>query len=354
MKLPDLDALALEIKAWGKMLGFQGIGITDTEIPAAKQKLKEWLDLNYHGEMQYMARYGLDRSDATKIIQGTKRVIVVRMDYLPANPKFRELLQDKEKGFISRYAQDRDYHSLIRKRLQKLADLIKTHTTISDLHFRPFVDSGPIMEKPLTVKAGLGWIGKNTMLIHPKAGSFFFLGTLLTNLELPIDEEFKADHCGSCGACMNICPTKAIVAPYVLDAKRCISYLTIEYKGVIPIKFRKALGNRIYGCDDCQMVCPWNKFAKTASEIGFHSNRGFLEPNLLDLFSWSESTFLKNTEGSPIRRIGYESWQRNIAIALGNAPQNPAILSALQEALIGASPLVAEHIQWAIAEQNGK
>ncbi len=283
-----------EIRAFSKTLGFQQLGITDTSLPEAKVKLKEWLDLGYHGEMAYMAKYGLDRADPAKIVPGTTRVIVVRMDYLPADPQFHEVLGDPQKGFVSRYAQHRDYHKLMRKRLQKLVEFIAQHSPPpqpssareegelkssfcvgkgqskfpSSLAeegrvegFRPFVDSGPIMEKPLAVKAGLGWIGKNTMLINPKAGSFFFLGTLLTNLDLPIDDPFTGNHCGSCTACISICPTKAIIAPYVLDARRCISYFTIEYKGVIPIEFRKAIGNRIYGCDDCNLVCPWNKFA---------------------------------------------------------------------------------------------
>lgn len=350
-KQPNLQDLSAQLKVWARELGFQGIGITDTSLPEAREKLKTWLDLGYQGEMNYMARYGLNRADPAHIIPNTKRVIVVRMNYLPANSKTAELLQQKKKGFISRYVQDRDYHGLIRKRLQKLADLIKEQIEPAP-DFRPFVDSGPIMEKPLAFKAGLGWIGKNTMLINPKAGSYFFLGTLLTNLELPQDESFTSDHCGRCSACLTICPTQAIIAPYVLDARRCISYLTIEYKGVIPIEFRKAIGNRIYGCDDCQMVCPWNKFAKVTTEIGFQGNRGFLEPNLLDLFAWTEKQFLKNTEGSPIRRIGYESWQRNLAIALGNAPKDPKILMALEQALPSAGSLLAEHICWAIQAQK--
>lgn len=335
-----------DLKAFSKTLGFQDCGITDTELPDAKQRLKEWLDLGYQGEMAYMARYGDQRADPAAIIPGTKRVIVVRMDYLPANPQFHTVLDNKNQGFISRYAQDRDYHKLIRKRLQKLADyILETHPHTQT---RAFVDSGPIMEKPLAVKAGLGWMGKNTLLIHPQAGSFFFIGTLLTNLPLPTDPAFATQHCGSCSACMKICPTQAIVAPYVLDARRCISYLTIELKASIPLEFRKAIGNRIYGCDDCQFICPWNKFAQTAQEIGFHSKRGFLSPHLLDLFAWTEAEFLDHTEGSAIRRIGYECWQRNLAIALGNAPASPEIIAALQEKLSQSSALVQEHILWAL------
>ena len=338
------------ITAQAIRLGFQSAGITDTALPEAKEKLRTWLELGYHGEMTYMARYRLDRADPTKIIASTKRVIVVRMDYLPADPKFHQVLQNPKQGVISRYAQNRDYHGLMRKRLQKLADFIKAQAG-NDLDFRPFVDSGPIMEKPLAVKAGLGWIGKNTMLINPKAGSFFFLGTLLTNLELPVDKPFQTDHCGRCSACIDICPTQAIVAPYQLDARRCISYLTIEYKGIIPLEFRKAMGNRIYGCDDCQIICPWNKFAKTSAEIGFQSTRGFLEPDLLNLFAWTEVEFLKKTEGSPIRRIGYDCWRRNIVIALGNAPPHPDIIQSLKAAYSQASPMLQTHLDWAIQEQ---
>ncbi len=340
------------IKAFAKTLGFQDLGVTDTDHPEAREHLKAWLEAGYHGEMHYMSRYGLDRADPAKIVPGTRRVIVVRMDYLPANPAFHEVLQNPQLGMISRYAQDRDYHKLIRKRLQKLAEFILTLHPHQPTQFRAFVDSGPIMERPLAVKAGLGWIGKNTLLIQPKAGSFFFLGTLLTNLELPLDEPFKTNHCGRCTACIEICPTQAIIAPHVLDARRCISYLTIEFRGVIPIEFRKAIGNRIYGCDDCQLICPWNKFAKTATEIGFHSKRGFLKPQLLDLFAWTEAEFLDFTEGSPIRRIGYECWQRNIAIALGNAPSSPTIIAALQNKLSQSSELVKEHILWALTEQT--
>ncbi len=339
------------IKHYAKTLGFAELGITDTDLGEARTHLQAWLEAGYQGEMQYMSRYGLDRADPAKIVPETRRVIVVRMDYLPANPAFHEVLQNPHLGLISRYAQNRDYHKLMRKRLQKLADFILSLQDPPSGQFRAFVDSGPIMERPLAVKAGLGWIGKNTMLIHPQAGSFFFLGTLLTNLELPLDPPFETQHCGRCTACIDICPTRAIIAPHVLDARRCISYLTIEFRGFIPLEFRKAIGNRIYGCDDCQFICPWNKFAKTATEIGFHSSRGFLKPKLLDLFAWTEADFLHWTEGSPIRRIGHECWLRNIAIALGNAPHSPEIIAALQAKLPHASDLVKEHIIWALSEQ---
>ncbi len=371
------------IQDHARKLGFNDLGITDTRLPGAAERLQAWLAAGHHGDMAYMARYGDDRTDPSKIVPGTTRVIVVRMDYLPANPAFKEVLQTPQLGMISRYAQNRDYHKLMRKRLQKLAKFIlslfsdreQLNPSIAssaaysrglseqsidlaapDLKkaplLRPFVDSGPIMEKPLAVKAGLGWIGKNTMLIQPKAGSFFFLGTLLTNLDLPLTEPFATQHCGRCSACISICPTQAIIAPYVLDARRCISYLTIEYRGIIPLEFRKAIGNRIYGCDDCQIICPWNKFAKTTAELDFENRRGFLKPRLLDLFAWSETEFLKRTEGSPIRRIGYECWLRNIAIALGNAPPSDVIIQALQAKLEGASDMVKEHIIWALNEQK--
>ncbi len=347
-----------QIKQYARELGFADLGITDPHLGEAREHLKAWLEAGYHGEMKYMSRYGLDRADPTQLFPETRRVIVVRMDYLPANPAFHEVLQNPSLGLISRYAQNRDYHKIMRKRLQKLADFVLSLPVDETTHaekppvFRPFVDSGPIMERPLAVKAGLGWTGKNTLLINPKAGSFFFLGTLLTNLELPLSEPFKTNHCGRCTACIDICPTQAIIAPNVLDARRCISYLTIELRGVIPLEFRKAIGNRIYGCDDCQFICPWNKFAKTAAEIGFHSSRGFLKPKLLDLFAWTETEFLDRTEGSPIRRIGHECWLRNIAIALGNAPPSSAIIQALQSKLETASDLVKEHILWALAEQT--
>jgi epoxyqueuosine reductase len=349
------SSLFERLEALSQNLGFQQLGITDTELPEAKVRLREWIALGYHGEMKYMSRYGDKRADPAAIVPDTKRVLVVRMDYLPTDPAFDEVLNNPHKAFVSRYAQGRDYHKLMRKRLQKLATEVLTLSGEfqTPVQTRVFVDSGPILEKPLAVKAGLGWIGKNTMLIHPKAGSFFFLGTLLTNLALPLSAPFTEQHCGRCTACIEICPTQAIVAPGVLDARRCISYLTIEFKGEIPLEFRKAMGNRIYGCDDCQIVCPWNKFAKASAELEFQAIRGFHSPTLLELFAWDEATFLRRTEGSAIRRIGYESWQRNLAVALGNAPPSDAIRAALQAKLIEASPLVAHHIEWALQEQQG-
>jgi epoxyqueuosine reductase len=344
----DLSALALDIKAWGKELGFQEIGITDTDLSLTETRLNEWLAKGFHGEMDYMQRHGTKRTRPAELVPGTLRIIVGRMDYLPADPKFKETLNNPNKAFVSRYAQDKDYHKLIRKRLKALAQ--KIEEKVGQFQYRAFVDSAPVMEKPLAQKAGLGWIGKHTNLINPKAGSWFFLGSLYTDLPLPIDEPFSKNHCGSCSACIDICPTQAIIGPHQLDARRCISYLTIELKGPIPEEFRKMLGNRIYGCDDCQLVCPWNKFAKTSSEISFQANRDLEQPHLLDLFNWTESKFLAKTEGSAIRRIGYEKWLSNIAIALGNAPSSPEIIAALQDKQDYPSELVKEHVEWALRQ----
>jgi epoxyqueuosine reductase len=343
-----LNELSLQIKTWGKQLGFQEIGITDTDLSIAEDRLNDWLDKGYHGEMDYMQRHGTKRTRPEELVPGTLRIIVGRMDYLPADPEFKEVLNNPDKAFISRYAQDKDYHKLIRKRLQQLAQ--KIEEKVGQFQYRAFVDSAPVMEKPLAQKAGLGWIGKHTNLINPKAGSWFFLGSLFTDLPLPIDEPFTKNHCGSCKACIDICPTQAIVSPHQLDARRCISYLTIELKGPIPEEFRKMMGNRIYGCDDCQLVCPWNKFAKTSSEISFQANRNLKQPNLLELFNWTEPEFLSKTEGSAIRRIGYEKWLSNIAIALGNAPTSPEIIKALQDKLDYPSELVKEHVEWALKQ----
>lgn len=343
-----LAQLAAEIKAWGMELGFQQIGITDTDLHLAESRLNTWLKDGMHGEMEYMRRHGSKRTRPDELVPGTTRIIVGRMDYLPADPQFKEVLNNPDKAFISRYAQDKDYHKLIRARLQKLAKRIEEKT--GTFNYRAFVDSAPVMEKPLAQKAGLGWIGKHTNLINPKAGSWFFLGSLYTSLPLPVDGSFEKNHCGSCSACIDICPTQAIAAPFQLDARRCISYLTIELKGPIPVEFRKMIGNRIYGCDDCQLVCPWNKFAKVSSEMAFQANRDLKAPNLLDLFSWTEEKFLKKTEGSAIRRIGYEKWLSNIAIALGNAAPSPQIQQALQEKLNYPSELVKEHVRWALEQ----
>ncbi|MGE3921116.1 MAG: tRNA epoxyqueuosine(34) reductase QueG [Gammaproteobacteria bacterium] len=345
----ELQQLAADIKVWGRELGFQQVGITDTNLTDAEQKLNEWLARGYHGEMEYMSKHGDKRSRPELLIPGTIRVISVRMDYLPPNIQFKSILKNPFKAFISRYALGKDYHKLIRKRLEKLAQKIQEY--IGTIHYRVFCDSAPVLEKPLAEKAGLGWIGKHTNLINAKAGSWFFLGTIYTNIPLPVDVVMQT-HCGSCSACMTVCPTNAIVGPYQLDATRCISYLTIELEGSIPVEFRKAIGNRIYGCDDCQLVCPWNKFAKYTTETGFFPRNNLQDIDLLTLFQWSENEYHTYTEGSAIRRIGYERWLRNIAVALGNAPRSDSILHALRAKLVGlSSEMLQEHIIWAINEQ---
>ena len=339
-------SLTQKIKAWAQELGFSACGICDTDISNSAEKLNEWLSAGFAGKMDYMGAHNGMREDPKRLLPEAKSVIMVRIDYLCNEPVINETLQSPNKAFISRYAQNKDYHKLIRKRLQKLALKIEAET--GEFHYRPTADSAPIMEKPLAQKAGLGWIAKSTNLISPQSGSYFFLGSLVTSLELDLDEPFDKQHCGSCTACIDVCPTKAIIAPYQVDASRCISYLTIELKGTIPIEFREAIGNRIYGCDDCQSCCPWNKFAQTTQEPGFESTRGLKTPELLELFRWNEAEFLQKTEGSAIRRIGHERWLRNIAVALGNAPTSDAIVAALREKLTHPSVIVREHATWAL------
>ena len=355
--------LAEKIKLWGQSLGFAQLGITDIDLSEHEPRLQAWLDNQYHGEMDYMARHGMMRARPSELEPGTVRVISARMNYLPPNAKFATTLKDKELGYVSRYALGRDYHKLMRKRLQQLGKKIQDYC--GEFNFRPFVDSAPVLERPLAEKAGLGWVGKHSLLINQEAGSWFFLGELLVNLPLPVDNA-PSNQCGQCVACMKICPTNAIVEPYVVDAKRCISYLTIENQGAIPIEFRKALGNRIYGCDDCQLICPWNKFSSLTEEADFHPRQKLDGSSLLSLFSWRESEFLSRTEGSPIRRIGYHNWLRNIAVALGNAPFQQEIINALtaktaelvDESSVQTSAhtakMVIEHIEWALAEQSAK
>lgn len=347
--LLNFTQLADDIKQWGRELGFQQVGITDTDLSQAEARLAEWLAKNYQGEMQYMETHGIKRSRPAELVPGTKRIISVRMDYLPPNAQMLENLQDKNKAYIARYAWGRDYHKVIRKRLQQLATQITS--VVGEFNYRAFVDSAPVMEKPIAEKAGLGWIGKNTNLINSKAGSWFFLGELYTDLPLPIDQSATA-HCGSCHACLDICPTQAIVAPYQLDARRCIAYLTIEFRGSIPEEFRKAIGNRIFGCDDCQFICPWNKFAKATQEGDFRPRHGFDSQGLIDLFNWTEEEYLNKTAGSPLRRIGYECWLRNIAVALGNAPTAKTVIHALHQKMQYSSLLVKEHVIWALAQHD--
>jgi epoxyqueuosine reductase len=343
----QLAELAVEIKNWGHELGFQQIGITDTDLSQAETYLLNWLTIGHQGEMEWMARHGTLRSRPAELVPGTVRVISVRMDYLPDASPAEDVLANSQLAYVSRYALGRDYHKVMRRRLQALAERIATIS--GPFGYRAFVDSAPVLEKPLADKAGLGWIGKHSNLLHRDAGSWFFLGELYTDLPLPIDQPLT-DHCGDCEACITACPTAAIVEPYVVDARRCISYLTIELQGSIPVELRPLLGNRIYGCDDCQLVCPWNRFAKMTQETDYSPRHGLDAPELVTLFNWDESTFLNNLEGSPIRRIGHESWLRNIAVALGNAPSSTEIIAALKTRLQHPSAIVREHVEWALQQ----
>ena len=343
--------LSDEIKHWGNALGFQQVGITTTELADDETYLFNWLKQGRHGEMHYMESHGTRRSRPNELVPGTISVISVRIDYMPPSSQHpSQVLNNSELAYISRYAMGRDYHKLIRQRLQTLADKIETH--YGEFGYRCFVDSAPVLEKALARNAGLGWIGKHSNLINPKAGSWFFLGEIYTDLPLEIDQPFSEQHCGTCNACIDICPTKAIVGPMQVDARRCISYLTIELRGSIPDEFRKMIGNRVYGCDDCQLICPWNKFAKNSEENDFRVRHGLDAPTLVELFNWTEVEFLKNTEGSAIRRIGYESWLRNIAVGLGNAPISNEIVTALMSRRDDPSELVREHVAWALAQHN--
>lgn len=350
----DLNLLAQQIKQWGTDVGFQQIGICDTDLTAEEPKLQQWLDKQYQGEMDWMARHGMMRARPHELLPGTLRVISVRMNYLPAKASFASTLSNPNLAYISRYALGRDYHKLLRQRLKKLGDRIKEYCQEfnyqDEINFRPFVDSAPILERPLAAKAGLGWVGKHSLILNREAGSWFFLGELLINLPLPVDQPVE-EQCGRCVACMTTCPTDAIVAPYTVDARRCISYLTIELEGAIPEEFRPLMGNRIYGCDDCQLICPWNRFSQLTDEEDFSPRRALHTPELLDLFSWNEEKFLRITEGSAIRRIGYLRWLRNISVALGNAPYQDSIILALQEKR-GIDAMLDEHLEWAISQQR--
>lgn len=345
----DFNQLAQDIKLWGRELGFSQVGITDFELKEAGEQLSQWLQKKWHGEMYYMEKHAELRKHPEQLFPHLQKIIMVRLDYLPMNTSAIATLKDSKKAYIARYALGRDYHKLIRKRLTQLAE--KITQAAGPFGYRAFADSAPVMEKPLAHKAGLGWIGKNTLLLNSKAGSWFFLGALFTDLPLPVDESSDA-HCGSCQSCMDLCPTQAIVAPYQLDARRCISYLTIEHRNSIPVELRPLMGNRIFGCDDCQLVCPWNKFAKFTQEKDFHPRHSLDTPDLIRLFNWSETEFLSYTEGSAIRRTGYEGWLRNIAVALGNAPTSAEVIAALTNRLATSSELVQEHIRWAL-EQHG-
>lgn len=343
----DYTGVSRDIRRWATELGFQQLGITGTDLSTDEQHLHNWLDQGMHGKMDYMARHGTNRTRPADLVPGTIRVISLRMDYLPADASHpARVLGDPELAYVSRYATGRDYHKLIRSRIQTLAERIESQ--VGHFGYRAFTDSAPVMEKALARNAGLGWIGKHSNLINPKAGSWFFLGELYTDLPLPIDPPFDENYCGTCSACIDICPTGAIIGPYQVDARKCISYLTIELRGSIPEQFRQMIGNRIYGCDDCQLVCPWNRFAKNTEEKDFRVRHGLDTAALTDLFRWSEQEFLKKTEGSAIRRIGYECWLRNIAVALGNAPASESVIDALRLHKHNPSELVREHVQWAL------
>jgi epoxyqueuosine reductase len=351
----ELNQLARSIKLWGQELGFAAVGITDTDLKLEEPKLQDWLDKGYHGDMGYMANHGMMRARPHELHEGTKRVISVRMDYLPPNAGFAMNLTNPNLGYISRYAGGRDYHKLMRQRIKKLGDKIEAYCQqqgFGTTNSRPFADSAPVMERSLAEKAGIGWTGKHSLILNHEAGSWFFLGELFINLPLPIDIPIS-DGCNTCVACIKSCPTGAIVAPYVVDGRRCISYLTIELQGPIPLEFRPLMGNRIYGCDDCQLVCPINSAAPLTKEHDFHIRQQILQPELLSLFNWTEEEFLSLTEGSAIRRIGHKRWLRNIAIALGNAPANPLIVEVLNARKHSeeVDEVVAEHIDWALAQQ---
>lgn len=358
---PALIQLADDIQQWGRELGFQAIGITDIALGKHREHLQTWLDNHYHGEMQWMQHHQDLRNAPDQLVPNTIRVVSARMNYLPENPNHIKILKQTDKAYISRYALGRDYHKLIRKRLSVIAKKMEDHYNRlaeeyqwpqETLSQRPFVDSAPVLEKALAEKSGLGWIGKHTLLLNKEAGSWFFLGEVLTNIPLPINTDIAENKCGECTACLKVCPTDAFVAPYTLDATRCISYLTIELKGAIPEEFREPIGNRVFGCDDCQAICPWNKYAKHSDENDFSPRHQLDDRHLTDLFLWSEEEYLTRTEGSAIRRIGYERWLRNLAIGLGNAPKSAAIIHALEQRLAFPSEMVQEHIQWAIKRQQ--
>ena len=349
----DYDQLLQKVETWSEQLGFQQVGVSDIDLSEHEGHLNDWLAAGFHGEMDYMFKHGSKRSHPEQLVDNTIRVISVRMDYMPPDCELSdEVLANPVMGFISRYALGRDYHKVMRKRLQKLADRIKHD--IGEFGYRVFVDSAPVLEKALAEKSGLGWIGKHSNLINQKAGSWFFLGEIYTDLPLHVSNHTSENHCGTCSACIDICPTQAIVAPYKVDARRCISYLTIELHGSIPLEFRKDMGNRIYGCDDCQLCCPWNRFSQPTSEQDFFSRHPLDAPDLIELFSWDEATFLNNTEGSAIRRIGHQHWLRNIAVALGNAPRSDKIIEVLEDKKreFSSNEMLLEHIDWALARQR--
>jgi epoxyqueuosine reductase len=341
--------LAARVKTWGRELGFQAIGIADTDLSEAEPRLRAWLASGFAGELDYMRKHGAKRTRPASLVRGTARVISARMDYRPAAADSLGVLADGGKAFVARYALGRDYHKVMRRRLQRLARRISEE--IGGCGYRVFTDSAPVMEVELARKAGIGWRGKHTVLLAREAGSFFFLGEIYTDLPLPVDAPVR-EHCGTCRKCIDVCPTRAIVAPYQLDARRCISYLTIELKGSIPVELRPLVGNRVFGCDDCQLVCPWNRYARFTPEPDFRVRNGLDCAELVDLFAWTEEEFRERMAGSAILRIGYERWLRNLAVGLGNAPRSERALAALRSRAQTASALVREHIAWALERQG--
>ena len=342
--------LAARLRQWARELGFSALGISDTALGEHEAHLQRWLRAGRHGDMQWMAAHGSKRSRPAELEPGTCRVLTLRMDYLPGGADPQAVLEDPERAYIARYALGRDYHKLMRRRLAKLARRIEE--AAGGGRYRAFVDSAPVLERALAERGGIGWIGKNTMLLNERAGSWFFLGEIYTDLPLPADPPQESGHCGSCRACLDVCPTDAFVGPRELDARRCISYLTIEHKGSIDESLRPLMGNRIFGCDDCQLVCPWNKFAQHSPEDDFQPRHGLDDARLVDLFLWDEATWAARTEGSALRRIGHERWLRNIAVALGNAPPSETVRRALEQHLEHPSALVREHVQWALQRQR--
>ncbi len=350
-----LSQLRQELESLARELGFQQVGVADCDLSDQSARFKAWLDAGYQGEMKWLAEHFEKRTQPDLLVPNTARIVCVRLNYLPENTEQIKTLKSPELAYISRYTLGRDYHKLIRKRLAKLAQQLQNRAEALGLATptqRAFVDSAPVLERPLAEKAGLGWTGKHTLIINKQAGSWFFLGEIFTSLPLPINTQQAENHCGDCISCLKICPTDAFTAPYQLDARRCISYLTIEHKGSIPAEFREVMGNRIFGCDDCQAICPWNKWASVTQEQDFQPRHGLDQSQLVELFLWSEEQFLTNTEGSAIRRTGYEGWLRNIAVALGNAPTTDPVINALKSRLNYASELVQEHVQWALKQHE--
>ncbi|GAB7562803.1 tRNA epoxyqueuosine(34) reductase QueG [Methylobacillus methanolivorans] len=344
--LNNLETLAADIKRWGLELGFGQVGITDTDLSAAEPRHQEWIAQGFHGAMDYMAKHGEKRTRPAELVPGTIRIISARMDYMaPAARDSEEVMQQSDLAFISRYALGRDYHKVLRNRLQQLSDKIAQQ--VGEFGYRVFTDSAPVLEVELAQKAGLGWRGKHTLLLSRNAGSWFFLGEIYTDLPLPVDEP-TSGHCGKCTACIDVCPTQAIIEPYKVDARRCISYLTIELKESIPESLRPLIGNRVYGCDDCQLACPWNRFAQLTQQADFQVRHGLDNISLVELFQWDEKTFMEKMAGSAIYRIGYAQWLRNIAVGLGNAATSPEVIQALECRRNDPSELVREHVIWAL------